>query len=375
MAPAAKNKTPAEKAIELSLPDSGNAAWTRVDDRALLVFLVDEKAAAGDNGQFKAPTLRATAAALNLIRSKGGPKTYQSCGQKYRQHRKFWALVDLIINTSGWTWSHEHGVTVDPSTQGAWDAFVKQYPDAARFKNEGWAYYELMAPLMPTKAKGGNVFRTNIPAALPKASSPEWDEERMNADFPSDEDKDDEPAPASSGAADDNEDEEKGEESDSSSPITPKKDKGKQAAQPAPPHHKKPRVSAGAQGLFDIARAAEKFNGIFEDFHHVLAQPQPAPAATGVASMSTITAPAATLPPSAFQTSPQRRTSAIVGAQNETWLTNRERVALVRVLTVLEKAEVYNALLTDDIRIPWIIDELQKVGVFAFHPEHSALEF
>ncbi|KAJ7711810.1 hypothetical protein B0H16DRAFT_1343407 [Mycena metata] len=192
MAPADKDNAAPDKAVQLPLPDSGNAAWTPADDRALLVYLVDEKTATGDNGQFKAATLRGAAAALNLVQTRGGPKMHQGCGQKYRQHRKSWGLVDRIIDTSGWTWSHQHGVTVDASTQGAWDAFVKQFPEAARFRNQGWPFYDLMAPLMPTKAKGGNVFCANVPAAPSKASSPPWDEERMNNDFPSDQDNEDE---------------------------------------------------------------------------------------------------------------------------------------------------------------------------------------
>ncbi|KAJ7018083.1 hypothetical protein C8F04DRAFT_1278256 [Mycena alexandri] len=316
MAPAAKNKTPAEKASScLLFQTPAMAAWTLVDDRALLVFLVDEKAAAGDNGQFKAPTTA----------------RHCSCFE-FDSHRKFWALVDLIINTSGGHGLTNTGLLSTLPRRVLGTRSSKQYPDAARFKNEGWAYYELMAPLMPTKAKGGNVFRTNIPAALPRLSSPD------------DEDKDDEPrSPASSGAADDNEDEEKGEESDVfSSPITPKKDRANRPLSCAPSSQEAACFLQVPRVLFRHRKGPPKNSTASSRiFITSSAQPQPAPAATGVASMSTITAlPAATLPPSAFQTSPQT-------SDQRDWWGRRTRhgspivndVALVRVLTVPEKAE------------------------------------
>ncbi|KAJ7858376.1 hypothetical protein B0H14DRAFT_2577787 [Mycena olivaceomarginata] len=108
MVPAGKNKAAATPPP----PATGNAAWLKPDEQSLIVFLLDEKTAAGDNGQFKAVMLPAAAADLNLTCTKGGPKLHLSCGRKYRLLHKFWGLVDMIINTSGWTWSDEHSVTV-----------------------------------------------------------------------------------------------------------------------------------------------------------------------------------------------------------------------------------------------------------------------
>ncbi|KAJ6591443.1 hypothetical protein B0H10DRAFT_1767156, partial [Mycena sp. CBHHK59/15] len=60
-----------------------NAAWTRPDIKRLLDFLVKHQAEAGDGGNFKPKTFRAAAVAVNLICTKGGPKSYKSCQQKY----------------------------------------------------------------------------------------------------------------------------------------------------------------------------------------------------------------------------------------------------------------------------------------------------
>lgn len=77
----------------------------------------------------------------------------------------------------------------------------------------------------------------------------------------------------------------------------------------------------------------------------------------------------------AFQTSPQRRISAVHQVQDaETWLDPRQRLAFIQILKKdTDTADVYMALETDELRIPFVLDELQKVGVLAFHPEYSDL--
>ena len=59
-------------------------------------------------------------------------------------------------------------------------------------------------------------------------------------------------------------------------------------------------------------------------------------------------------------------------AQQEDWMMPQERLALVRLVKEdVETADLYCALLTEDMRIPWIIDELGKVGVTVFHHKYS----
>src|ERR1700761_7183319 len=70
-----------------SLATTGNAAWPLQDQRALLNYLVDRFAEAGDNGHFKTATFRAAAVELEKIRTQGGPKTHTSCLTKYRAVR------------------------------------------------------------------------------------------------------------------------------------------------------------------------------------------------------------------------------------------------------------------------------------------------
>ncbi|KAJ6457747.1 hypothetical protein C8R47DRAFT_995569 [Mycena vitilis] len=163
---------------EQPLPEKGRASWTAADILALINFLIEQKSKAGDNGQFKGTEYRAARDLVNKTRTTGGPKTEKSCRTKYLALRKMWQLVDLIINTSGWTWDTKTGVTVNEATQGAWDAFVRQYPEAEQFENKGWPYHEALAPLMPTKAKGSYVYRPNAtPSVATRSSSPTWDDD------------------------------------------------------------------------------------------------------------------------------------------------------------------------------------------------------
>ncbi|KAF7338998.1 Myb-DNA-bind-3 domain-containing protein [Mycena venus] len=306
--------------------------------------------------------------------------------------RKLWQLVDLIMNTSGWTWSDTTGVTVSPATQGAWDDFVKQYPDAEQFENKGWPFHELMAPVMPNKAKGGHVFRPASVAA--RSSSPDWDESRFNQ--PEDDDhlagsmngagegSEDFRGNAGSAGDDDEEEEEeedKGDDSDSS-PAPSKQSGQRRAAQPAPAQsiQKKPRLTPAAQGLLSLTKSAERFNEIFGDLRDFLVAPASAPApANSSAATSTSTATVASTSTAtttrAFQTSPQRRVSAVHQVQDaETWLEPRQRLAFIQILKKdTDTADVYMALETDELRIPFVLDELRNVGVFAFHPEYSDL--
>ncbi|KAJ7480540.1 hypothetical protein B0H11DRAFT_1915941 [Mycena galericulata] len=215
--------------------------------------------------------------------------------------------------------------------RGTWTEYVKVFPAAARFEKIGWPFHELMAPLMPSKAKGGSVFR---PRGAPetggaRSSSPGWDEEQMNRDFGGeDKDDDDEMEGNRGGAGGPDYDDDGDGDGETSSPLASGKTGKRVAAQAASIYRKKPRLSAGGQALTDIASSAAEFNEIFAGFP-TTATPDPA------AGASTAT----TAPAPAFQPSPQRRLNAIQFAKQEAWLDPPYRVALVRVLRNIIKAD------------------------------------
>ncbi|KAJ6523998.1 hypothetical protein B0H19DRAFT_1085458 [Mycena capillaripes] len=160
--------------------------------------------------------------------------------------------------------------------------------------------------------------------------------------------------------------------SDSSSPA-PLFTGRKRAAAPQAPktYAKKPRLSGGAQGIVDLVGAAKDMNSILGDMRDIFAAPAAptALATTSVTQASTSEHAAPSVP--AFQLSPQRRQAAIYQAQQETWMDPRDRLRLIQIVRNIEAADTYMSLLTEDMRIPWIIDELEKIGITVFHHKYS----
>ncbi|KIK94473.1 hypothetical protein PAXRUDRAFT_37860, partial [Paxillus rubicundulus Ve08.2h10] len=71
--------------------------------------------------------------------------------------RKTYVIVHRICNTSGLTYSLEHGADIGPQDEAVWDEYIKQNPGAKMFKWKGWCFYNKMKVLMPSKGKGNNV--------------------------------------------------------------------------------------------------------------------------------------------------------------------------------------------------------------------------
>ncbi|KAJ6564574.1 hypothetical protein B0H19DRAFT_942384, partial [Mycena capillaripes] len=133
-----------------------NAHWTPRNEAKLLSHLVEKRATAGDGMSFTKPTFMAAAAAVNEDSlEKGGPKTWEACKSKFQKLKALFLLICEVIGNSGWTWSDEHGACIDASSSGVWDAFVKNRPLAAPFRNAGWAHLEAFRTLMPESTPRG----------------------------------------------------------------------------------------------------------------------------------------------------------------------------------------------------------------------------
>ncbi|KAJ7892701.1 hypothetical protein B0H13DRAFT_1886588 [Mycena leptocephala] len=209
--------------------------------------------------------------------------------------------VNHIKGVSGFSWSDEHGANISAASQGAWDAWVAVNPKAARFRNKGWPFYDLLAPLMPSKAKGGNVFRAGARAPAPPAersSSPEWDlreleqESREKDDGARDGTSSDDADAVDVGTTADGlgADIEDDNETGSSSPAPSVRAQKRPAAQ-STVYRKKPRVTAGAQGLVDLDRTAAEFNEIMGSIRDIFASSSNSPAASTASSASTLSNP------------------------------------------------------------------------------------
>jgi len=76
-----------ETVVAVGDPDhsEGKAHWTTADEEELIQFLVDNKSAAGDGGNFKKVTWMAAATHMKKVTTKGGVKTADGCKNKWNR--------------------------------------------------------------------------------------------------------------------------------------------------------------------------------------------------------------------------------------------------------------------------------------------------
>ncbi|KAF8213960.1 hypothetical protein K438DRAFT_1956061 [Mycena galopus ATCC 62051] len=341
------------------LPASGAASWRQPEDeKKLIEYLLEHRVEAGD----------------------GWAKTGKSCEQKYHTLWRDWGFVHHIKGISGFSWSDEHGANISAASQGTWDAFVTVNPKAARFRNKGWPFYDLLAPLMPSKAKGGNVFRAGAPVAAAEHSpSPDWDLGALEQESGEKDDGagdstsgDDADGPDVGGTAD----EELGahiDKDDNETVFLPRAFCARAEVSGHSVKHisQKPHVSAGAQGLVNLIRTAAEFNEIMGSIRDIFASGSNLPAA----STASNAAPSNLVPLTPlFQPSPQCHSATIGHVRGGTWLGTSERTALVHILRDIHKVDEYNGVYDEEeMRIIWILEELHAVGVYAYHPKYLSL--
>ncbi|KAH9021496.1 hypothetical protein EDB85DRAFT_2152307 [Lactarius pseudohatsudake] len=136
-----------------------NTFWSPIDEDTLLDYLWDHRSEAGEGMCFKAPTLTGAAAKVQETTTKGGPKTMGSCKNKWGKFKELYLVICDIKSQSGFTWSDEQGATIGPESTSVWEVYVKKKPGAERFRNKGWGHFYKVQRLMPSNARGQNIFR------------------------------------------------------------------------------------------------------------------------------------------------------------------------------------------------------------------------
>ncbi|KAI0246949.1 hypothetical protein BJV78DRAFT_1285926 [Lactifluus subvellereus] len=116
----------------------------------LIHFLIDHRAEASDGFNFKTVTFNAASAVLDPKKQKGAAKTGKLKG--------IYLVIAELKGQSGFKWDEKHGVDIDNDSESVWDAYVVKHPNAKPFRNVGWANFAIMQSLMPSCAKGANVF-------------------------------------------------------------------------------------------------------------------------------------------------------------------------------------------------------------------------
>jgi hypothetical protein len=73
--------------------------WSVTDEEELVNFLIDRQAEAGDSATFKPVVWNAAALHLEQFRTKGGPKTANSCSTKWTRVRGAASDIDYSLTT------------------------------------------------------------------------------------------------------------------------------------------------------------------------------------------------------------------------------------------------------------------------------------
>ncbi|KAJ3019578.1 hypothetical protein NUW54_g44 [Trametes sanguinea] len=282
------------------------AKWSEDDEKALINYLATKgKAAAADGANYRKPVWEAAARHLAKLPCKGAPKTWQVCKNKWSRLKKaYWAVFDLKNNASGMAYDDEKGADITDETEEIWVAYVKSHPDASPFKNKGFVYYASMQPLMPSKAKGSNVFRPGQAEEEPSQVDEEVGEHAGSE------------AVIEGGEEEQEEEEDDGQDEEGSvdtSPATPVSSQKRKSTLSQSTSVKKVKMSQGALALQAVGEKLDDFNTILRSL---------------VALESQEPAASAPLAP----TTPQRKQLAIRRAQElETHLDDNRLVSLINI--------------------------------------------
>ncbi|KAF8584371.1 hypothetical protein K439DRAFT_1282434, partial [Ramaria rubella] len=135
--------------------------WGNGSLEALVNFLVEHKAEAGDGGNFPETVFTQAAQMLLPFYVRGAVKTAKACKQKWAQVKQY-AMVTLIKGASGFPWDDELGVNL-PCNDGMWTTFIAvsyhTYCCISKgFSNKGFPLYDTMSLLMPNTAAGKHTY-------------------------------------------------------------------------------------------------------------------------------------------------------------------------------------------------------------------------
>ncbi|KAF6741424.1 hypothetical protein DFP72DRAFT_862313 [Ephemerocybe angulata] len=302
---------------------SPSAVWAEREISGLLAFFINNKAEAGDNGNFKKTMFERAAASIAPLLAKGPAKSYRTCQNK-------WAAVCLFLlsgakdvpyglRNQGCLWvgvGCTTGATITPETASSWDAYVAKHPDAKPFHNHGWAHLSHVATLMPSPTTTTNVFHPTSTQSSQDISESDTETPDLNGN--------------SQEVPDDEEDESQAD-SPNATPALPPTSRKRPACDPSTPAPKKRVCTTGATALQDMAASFAHFGDVM---------------ATALAPPSVSVAP-----------TPRHCMDAIATARKtKLWLTCPQFVELINIFRQDASAcDVYMCVFDDeDLRMEWV---------------------
>ncbi|KAJ7913685.1 hypothetical protein B0H13DRAFT_1873672 [Mycena leptocephala] len=156
------------------MPSKDSANWTAnpEDLTNVLQFLHSQKSRAGQGGNFDKTVFSEAAAymAKEFRLKAGGPKTANSIADKWKAckklHEHFLKIKQgVYVGASGWTDTDEGGFNVKDDTRDAWHNFVKAHPHFKNFATRGWAHFQVVNEIVPSRARGRYVFNAGATQA------------------------------------------------------------------------------------------------------------------------------------------------------------------------------------------------------------------
>ncbi|KAJ7801289.1 hypothetical protein B0H14DRAFT_3783820 [Mycena olivaceomarginata] len=81
-------------------------------------------------------------------------------------HEHFLKIKQVVyVGASGWTYTDEGGFNVTDDTQDTWHNFVKAHPHFKNFATHGWAHFQVVDEIVPSRARGRYVFNAGATQA------------------------------------------------------------------------------------------------------------------------------------------------------------------------------------------------------------------
>ncbi|KAG2066415.1 hypothetical protein BDR04DRAFT_1160304, partial [Suillus decipiens] len=108
--------------------DNAKAHWQDIEVDVLLHYLIENRAADGDGGNFTMSTFNAAAAAINadtVIQTIGPQKMGKMFKTKWTSLKKIFNQIEIYRNISGSHWDNERGAGIEGTAAASvWDTYV-----------------------------------------------------------------------------------------------------------------------------------------------------------------------------------------------------------------------------------------------------------
>ncbi|KAG2365889.1 hypothetical protein BDR07DRAFT_1480772 [Suillus spraguei] len=160
---------PRKKAPENSESQEGDSRcfWTPADEMELIAYIKDNHAKGSDGLSCDKQFWSQAAAHIAPTTTCGAVKTGDACLSKWAHISlcSMYYIVDRVSHYSGIAWSQERGADIMAKSEGIWADIVKNISGANHYKSKGWAPYDAMAELVPSKASGQSAFHALLPSS------------------------------------------------------------------------------------------------------------------------------------------------------------------------------------------------------------------